>query len=144
MRLSGDVSRNASIYRCRMVSNIGSFHSTSRINIISVEETRSALLDLCLKDVTLSPELNTSIIGDELLGYTGSDISNVCRDASMMAMRRLISGRTPQQIKQIRREDVDQPITLKDFQDAQQRTKKSVSADDVARFEKWMEEYGSC
>lgn len=84
------------------------------------------------------------MIGDELQGYSGSDISNVCRDASMMAMRRLISGRTPQQIKQIRREDVDQPITLKDFQDAQQRTKKTVSADDVARFEKWMEEYGSC
>ncbi|KRG01679.1 uncharacterized protein Dmoj_GI10108, isoform C [Drosophila mojavensis] len=108
------------------------------------EETRSALLKLYLKDVSLSPDINTTVIGDELQGYSGSDISNVCRDASMMAMRRLISGRTPQQIKQIRREDVDQPITLKDFQDAQQRTKKTVSADDVARFEKWMEEYGSC
>lgn len=108
------------------------------------EETRAALLKLCLKDVSLAPDLNTTIIGDELQGYSGSDISNVCRDASMMAMRRLISGRTPQQIKQIRREDVDQPITLQDFLDAQQRTKKSVSADDVARFEKWMEEYGSC
>lgn len=62
----------------------------------------------------------------------------------MMPMRRLISGRTPDQIKQIRREEVDLPITLQDFQDARQRTKKSVSADDVARFEKWMEEYGSC
>ncbi|XP_032592864.1 katanin p60 ATPase-containing subunit A1 isoform X2 [Drosophila grimshawi] len=108
------------------------------------DETRSALLELCLKDVSLSSDLNTRMIGDELQGYSGSDISNVCRDASMMAMRRLISGRTPQQIKQIRREDADQPITLQDFLDAQQRTKKSVSADDVARFEKWMEEYGSC
>nr|NP_001163522.1 katanin p60-like 1, isoform D [Drosophila melanogaster]NP_001163526.1 katanin p60-like 1, isoform H [Drosophila melanogaster]ACZ94821.1 katanin p60-like 1, isoform D [Drosophila melanogaster]ACZ94825.1 katanin p60-like 1, isoform H [Drosophila melanogaster] len=108
------------------------------------EGTRSALLKLCLKDVCLSPSLNTGIIGDELQGYSGSDISNVCRDASMMAMRRLISGRTPDQIKQIRREEVDQPITLQDFQDARLRTKKSVSADDVARFEKWMEEYGSC
>ncbi|XP_016953935.1 katanin p60 ATPase-containing subunit A1 isoform X4 [Drosophila biarmipes] len=108
------------------------------------EDTRSALLKLCLKDVCLTPSLNTAMIGDELQGYSGSDISNVCRDASMMAMRRLICGRTPDQIKQIRREEVDQPITLQDFQDARQRTKKSVSADDVARFEKWMEEYGSC
>ncbi|XP_030373485.1 katanin p60 ATPase-containing subunit A1 isoform X1 [Scaptodrosophila lebanonensis] len=108
------------------------------------EETRSALLKLCLRDVCLSPNLNTNLIGDELSGYSGSDISNVCRDASMMAMRRQISGRTPEQIKQIRREDVDLPITLQDFQDAMQRTKKSVSADDVTRFEKWMEEYGSC
>ncbi|KPU80448.1 uncharacterized protein Dana_GF16351, isoform C [Drosophila ananassae] len=108
------------------------------------EDTRSALLKLCLKDVCLAPNLNTALIGDELQGYSGSDISNVCRDASMMPMRRLISGRTPDQIKQIRREEVDLPITLQDFQDARQRTKKSVSADDVARFEKWMEEYGSC
>ncbi|KAH8414137.1 hypothetical protein KR222_008807 [Zaprionus bogoriensis] len=119
-------------------------HCALTLTCSVAEETRSALLNLCLKDVSLSSDLNTGIIGDELQGYSGSDISNVCRDASMMAMRRLISGRTPQQIKQIRREDVDQPITLKDFQDAQQRTRKSVSADDVARFEKWMEEYGSC
>ncbi|XP_068152308.1 katanin p60 ATPase-containing subunit A1 isoform X1 [Drosophila tropicalis] len=108
------------------------------------EDTRSGLLKLCLKDVCLSPNLNTSMIGEELKGYSGSDISNVCRDASMMGMRRLILGRTPDEIKQIRREDVDLPITLQDFQDARKRTKKSVSADDVTRFEKWMEEYGSC
>ncbi|KAL9887678.1 katanin p60 ATPase-containing subunit A1-like isoform 2-T2 [Glossina fuscipes fuscipes] len=108
------------------------------------EETRSALLKLCLKDVNLSSALDTNTIGDQLKGYSGFDISNVCRDAAMMPMRRQIFGRTPEQIKQIRREDVDLPITLQDFQDAMQRTKKSVSADDVSRFEKWMEEYGSC
>ncbi|XP_055852014.1 katanin p60 ATPase-containing subunit A-like 1 isoform X2 [Episyrphus balteatus] len=108
------------------------------------EETRSALLDLCLKDVNLYPELDTKYIGDQLEGYSGSDISNVCRDAAMMSMRRRIIGRTPSEIKQIRREDVDLPITLQDFEDAMRRTKKSVSADDVSRFEKWMQDYGSC
>ncbi|XP_037955878.1 katanin p60 ATPase-containing subunit A-like 1 [Teleopsis dalmanni] len=107
------------------------------------EETRSALLKLCLKDVNLSPTVETDLIADQLKGYSGSDISNVCRDAAMMAMRRQISGLTPAEIRQIRREDVDLPITLQDFHDAMQRTKKSVSADDVTRFEKWMEDYGS-
>lgn len=112
--------------------------------LLLAEETRSALLNLCLKDVSLSPTLDTNLIGDQLKGYSGSDISNVCRDAAMMAMRRQISGRSPAEIKQIRREDVDLPITLQDFQDAMTRTKKSVSVDDVNRFERWMEEYGSC
>ncbi|XP_055906799.1 katanin p60 ATPase-containing subunit A-like 1 isoform X2 [Eupeodes corollae] len=108
------------------------------------DETRLALLDLCLKDVNLYPELDTKYIGDQLKGYSGSDISNVCRDAAMMSMRRRIVGKSPSEIKQIRREDVDLPITLQDFEDAMLRTKRSVSADDVCRFEKWMQEYGSC
>lgn len=46
---------------------------------IFTEETRSALLSLCLKDILLSSTLDTNQISDSLIGYTGSDISNVCR-----------------------------------------------------------------
>ncbi|KAG4072163.1 hypothetical protein HA402_015662 [Bradysia odoriphaga] len=108
------------------------------------EETRSALLNLCLKDILLSSTLDIKQVSDSLTGYTGSDISNVCRDAAMMAMRRKITGRSPSEIKKIRREDVDLPVTEQDFQEAMLRTRKSVSVGDVARFEKWMDEYGSC
>lgn len=62
----------------------------------------------------------------------------------MMSMRRKITGRSPAEIKQIRREEVDLPLTEQDFHDAMQRTRKSVSAGDIAKFEKWMEEFGSC
>lgn len=67
-----------------------------------------------------------------------------CSDAAMMAMRRKITGRSPSEIKQIRREEVDLPVTEEDFNDAMARTRKSVSQSDVVKFEKWMEEYGSC
>lgn len=62
----------------------------------------------------------------------------------MMSMRRKITGRSPAEIKQIRREEVDLPVTEQDFQEAMQRTRKSVSAMDVDKFQKWMDEYGSC
>jgi len=62
----------------------------------------------------------------------------------MMAMRRQINGRTPAEIKKIRREDVDLPVTTQDFQEAISRTRKTVAECDVVRFEKWMDEYGSC
>lgn len=51
-----------------------------RINIgLPDEETRSALLKLCLKGVNVSPGLDTNLIADQMTGYTGSDISNICR-----------------------------------------------------------------
>ena len=62
----------------------------------------------------------------------------------MMSMRRKITGRSPAEIKQIRREEVDLPVTEEDFQEAILRTRKSVSASDVDKFQKWMDEYGSC
>lgn len=61
-----------------------------------------------------------------------------------MAMRRKIIGKTPAEIKLIKREEVDLPVTSEDFSEAIEKTKKSVSEADVKKFEDWMSEYGSC
>ena len=61
-----------------------------------------------------------------------------------MSMRRMILGKTPAEIKLIKREDVDLPVTAEDFDEAVSKTKKSVSENDVKKFEEWMSEYGSC
>lgn len=47
--------------------------------MIIVEDTRSALINLCLKDVNLASSLDINLISDKVKGYTGSDITNVCR-----------------------------------------------------------------
>lgn len=65
-------------------------------------------------------------------------------DAALMAMRRKISGKTPAEIKMIKREEVDLPVTAEDFKEAIAKTRKSVSEADVKNFENWMAEYGSC
>ncbi|XP_058449581.1 katanin p60 ATPase-containing subunit A-like 1 isoform X2 [Malaya genurostris] len=108
------------------------------------DNTRKALTELCLKGVNVSTDLDMEGIAEQLRGYTGSDIANVCRDAAMMAMRRHINGLSPSEIKMIRREEVDLPVSAQDFQDAMVKTRKSVSANDVVRYETWMDEYGSC
>ncbi|GLV46302.1 katanin p60-like 1 [Carabus blaptoides fortunei] len=107
------------------------------------DDTRSLLLKLCLQSVVIDPSLDTNIIADKLEGYTAADISNVCRDAAMMAMRRKISGRSPAEIKHIKKEDVDLPVTIKDFDEALNKCRKSVSSNDIARYQAWMGEYGS-
>ena len=54
-------------------------------------------------------------------------MTSVCRDASMMAMRRRISGLTPDEIKALPKEELDLPISAEDFKQAVAKTSKSVS-----------------
>lgn len=91
----------------------------------------------------LEESLDLKIIAEHVSGYSCSDITNVCRDAAMMAMRRQLCNRLPSEIRSIRKEDVDLPITFADFTDSLSRTKKTVSATDVDKFEKWMKDFGS-
>jgi len=82
-------------------------------------------------------------ISKKLSGYSGADVTSVCRDAAMMNMRRKISGRSPDEIKAMKKEDIELPITQKDFDEAISRCKRSVSDSDIKRYEKWLKQYGS-
>lgn len=120
-----------------------------------------------MEGTQLDENFDYSEISERLEGYTGSDIANVCRsvflklvlfilyswsykiyliytrDAAMMCMRKKIHGQTPSQIKQIKKADIDLPVTTADFIDAINRCKKSVSSADLHRYQTWIEEFGS-
>ena len=66
------------------------------------------------------------------------------RDASLMAMRRRIEGLTPEEIRNLSREEMHMPTTMEDFEMALKKVSKSVSAADIERYEKWIFEFGSC
>lgn len=61
----------------------------------------------------------------------------------MMSMRRKIAGLRPDQIKQLPKEEVDLPVTMQDFMEALEKCNKSVSKEDLDRYDKWMNEFGS-
>lgn len=65
------------------------------------------------------------------------------RDAAMMSIRRKIMGQTPAQIKTIKQEDIDLPVTEKDFKEAIARCRKSVTTTDLSKYDSWMKEFGS-
>lgn len=46
------------------------------------------------------PALEFDELAQLTAGYSGDDITNVCRDAAMNGMRRKIQGKTPEQIRQ--------------------------------------------
>lgn len=104
---------------------------------------REALLRINLRDVKVDPNVDLIEVARKLDGYSGADITNVCRDASMMSMRRKIAGLRPDQIKTLPKEELDLPVTMQDFVEAVEKCNKSVSKEDLDKYEKWMGEFGS-
>ncbi|ELK25183.1 Katanin p60 ATPase-containing subunit A-like 1 [Myotis davidii] len=104
---------------------------------------RTELLKINLREVELDPDIELEDIAEKIEGYSGADITNVCRDASLMAMRRRINGLSPEEIRALSKEELQMPVTKGDFELALKKIAKSVSAADLEKYEKWMVEFGS-
>lgn len=61
----------------------------------------------------------------------------------MMSFRRRILGLRPDEIRNIPKEELMQPTTMEDFLEAMKKVNKSVSKEDIEKYLKWMDEYGS-
>uniref|UniRef100_A0A3B3ZDQ3 Katanin p60 ATPase-containing subunit A1 n=1 Tax=Periophthalmus magnuspinnatus TaxID=409849 RepID=A0A3B3ZDQ3_9GOBI len=105
---------------------------------------RVELLKINLKELELSGDVDMEKIATQMEGYSGADITNVCRDASLMAMRRRIEGLSPEEIRNISRDEMHMPTTMDDFETSLKKVSKSVSAADLEKYEKWIQEFGSC
>ncbi|XP_063832419.1 katanin p60 ATPase-containing subunit A-like 1 [Ostrinia nubilalis] len=110
---------------------------------LPTQEGREALLQISLREVKLDADVDLRQVAKKLDGYSGADITNVCRDASMMSMRRKIAGLKPEQIKQLAKEELDLPVTKHDFMEALSKCNKSVSKGDIQKYLAWMDEFGS-
>lgn len=77
-------------------------------------------------------------------GYSGDDLTNVCRDASLNGMRRKIAGKTRDEIKSMSKDTMSiDPVAMCDFEEALSKVQPSVSQADIERHEKWFAEFGS-
>ncbi|KAF7657564.1 hypothetical protein LDENG_00025290 [Lucifuga dentata] len=104
---------------------------------------RVELLKINLKEVEVAADVDMELIAEKTEGYSGADITNVCRDASMMAMRRRIQGLSPEEIRALSKEELQMPVTMEDFTLTLKKISKSVSAADLEKYHAWMAEFGS-
>lgn len=104
---------------------------------------RKELMHINLKGVDVEPEVDFDLLAEKTAGYSGDDITGVCRDAAMNGMRRKIMGKTPEQIRAMSKEEVHEPIKMPDFLQAVERINSSVSKTDIKRHEAWLREFGS-
>jgi katanin p60 ATPase-containing subunit A1 len=93
--------------------------------------------------IKIEDSLDLDTLATRLEGYSGADITNVCRDASMMSMRRRIKGLTPDQIKALSKEELEVPLSNADFEASIKKILSSVSSADIKKYDDWMAEYGS-
>ncbi|CCW68764.1 unnamed protein product [Phytomonas sp. Hart1] len=77
--------------------------------------------------------------------YSGADITNLVRDASMMTMRRFLKESDKHSLREnaaeIGRRVAEQPITIQDFLNAFKKVPSSVSPENIKKFEKWKKEF---
>ncbi|XP_062870106.1 katanin p60 ATPase-containing subunit A-like 1 isoform X2 [Trichomycterus rosablanca] len=104
---------------------------------------RAELLRISLKEVDVAADVDLAEIAEKIEGYSGADITNVCRDACMMAMRRRIQGLSPEEIRALSKDELQMPVTMEDFELALKKISKSVSSADLLKYETWMKEFGS-
>ena len=84
-------------------------------------------------------------------GYSGADVANVCRDASMMSVRRImetarkqgLGKHEMQALLKEQKEALNTAVTAEDFATALRKVNRSVSDNDLLRYSEWMGEFGS-
>lgn len=81
-------------------------------------------------------ETDLDEIAERTDGYSGSDMFNLCREASMEPLREIsdIHHFDPKEAR---------PININDFINAMRQIRKSVSSTDLAGYSKWNEQFGS-
>jgi len=100
-------------------------------------EARKEIFRIHLKGVELEEDVDLAELAELTVGYSGSDIRLVCREAAMEPVRELIEEiGLPEGDVEIR------PVSREDFVKALRRIKPVVKPSDVRRYLEWAEKYG--
>jgi len=114
-------------------------------------ESRRELFRINMKEVDIASDVDLDELAAKSAGYSGADVANVCRDASMMSVRRIMEkarkeglGRNEMQAM-LRKEQTNlaSAVSREDFLLALSKVSRSVSDQDLLRYADWMAEFGS-
>mmetsp|Transcript_21073 Transcript_21073/g.37918 ORF Transcript_21073/g.37918 Transcript_21073/m.37918 type:complete len:587 (+) Transcript_21073:59-1819(+) len=110
-------------------------------------EGRKQLFEINLASVKVAPDISVEALVEKTKGYSGADVTNVCREAAMMGLRRKMQkarqeGQSLAQMQNLKNE-LDVPVTQTDFEEAVANVSRSVGNEDLQRFTDWMKEFGS-
>ena len=106
------------------------------------------LIDLNLKKINLSKNIDYDKLIKATDGYSGADIANVCREAALMPMRRELKINKGRNIEELVndptfRNKIEAPIGNEDLLSAIGNISKSVSQKDLDTYDQWTKEFSS-
>lgn len=102
-------------------------------------EARDQIFKINTKGVEMAPDVNFRELSQITQGYSGSDITNVAREALMRPIRDLDAEGKFTADSQL---DV-RTVSRNDFLESLKRIKPVISSNELAQFRKWTEEFGS-
>jgi katanin p60 ATPase-containing subunit A1 len=110
-------------------------------------EGRDQLFVINLSDVKLGADFNRQELVKGTEGYSCADVTNVCREAAMMGLRKRMQKARQEGISvakmKMLQDEVDVPVMQLDFLEALRNVQKSVGTEDLQHFMDWMKEFGS-
>lgn len=116
-------------------------------------DDREKLFSICLRTLNIAPDVDLHKLAEATEGYSGADVANVCRDAAMMPMRKMMAAvrsrglRNVDDMRRVLTEEssalATDAITQADFMDSLSKVSSSVGGADLKRYHDWMEEFGS-
>ena len=112
------------------------------------EKGRKELFKINLKNIKLSNDINFDELVKKSEGYSGHDISNVCREAAFMPMRKKLAMGANHKIEELVQnpefqKNIDAGVSMQDLLQALTNISKSVGKKDIEVFEKWTNEFKS-
>mmetsp|Transcript_13117 Transcript_13117/g.16808 ORF Transcript_13117/g.16808 Transcript_13117/m.16808 type:complete len:547 (-) Transcript_13117:238-1878(-) len=114
-------------------------------------EGRKELFKINMASCEVAEDVDVEEIARMTEGYSGADVANVCRDAAMMGVRRVMAaarerglqGSAIQAELMNNKDQLQTAVTMEDFITAAKKVSKSVGEQDLKRYRDWMEEFGS-
>eukprot|EP00941_MAST-03F_sp_MAST-3F-sp1_P004397 g4397.t1 len=113
-------------------------------------EGREAMFGISLRGLEVDEDVDFTELAALTDGYSCADISNVCRDASMMSMRRVVESARREGVAgkdmaafMMKQTGMTKPVTMEDFRMTLKRVKPSVGDNAMEKFSEWESEFGS-
>ncbi len=104
---------------------------------LPTEESRKVIFQIHTRGIELDPDVDFDLLAKYTVGYSGADISLVCREALMRPIRELdASGLLEDPNSKPRNPNMN------DFLMAIKKIKPSVSPDEITRYEEWNQQFG--
>jgi katanin p60 ATPase-containing subunit A1 len=114
-------------------------------------EGRQELFRINMKGCETTDDVDIVALAEMCAGYSGADIANVCRDAAMMSVRRIMEAARKQGLRKEEMQSMlkqqksalNTAVSHDDFKEALSKVNRSVSDADLLRYSDWMTEFGS-
>ena len=112
------------------------------------EVGRKQMFYLNTKKIEIDKNINSKELVELTKGYSGADISNVCRDAALMPLRRELKANKNRSVEDLVNDKefktrIRAAITMDDFRQACKNISKATSEKDLEQFTQWTKEFAS-